>query len=79
MMYKEEIQENIERCRKNINHAQRMHESSGKEYWDEYARHEKRLLAVFEKLLKKAKPTIYADEISAALSALGKRGYRVNW
>ena len=79
MMYREEIQENIERCKKNIDHAQRMYRSRGNEYWDEYARHEKRLLAVFEKLLKKAKPTIYADEISAALSALNERGYRVNW
>lgn len=76
MMYKEEIQENIERCRKNINHAQRMHESSGKEYWDEYARHEKRILAAFEKLIEKSERIIYADEISAALN---KRGYRVIW
>lgn len=76
MMHREEIQENIERCRKNIDHAQRMHKSRGNQYWDEYARHEGRLLVVFEDLLKKAKPIIYADEISAALS---KRGYRVNW
>ncbi len=79
MMYKERIHEEIMCIEHNINFAERMLRTTGKEYYRSYIKHQQGLLQAFRDLEPKAKHLVYADKFAAILKPTQKRGFRLNW
>lgn len=54
MMWKDDIQEQIEDCEHNIRFAKRQRQEHGNSYWDGYIAHENVILEALKVLLPKA-------------------------
>ncbi len=61
MMWKDDIQAQIEDCEHNIRFAKRNQEASGCGYWQGYIARENEVLEALKSLLPKASPTPYSD------------------
>ena len=75
MMYKEQIEDDIEQLKREITRATNLYKIRKSEDIRDYIAHEKRLLKAYKSLLHIAKPAKYGDDFAAKL----RRGFHVNF